>query len=166
MSTSPTTAYLVNNRDMHIGSIGSVHKLSAPPPLIPAHLSPQYGSTPPGTLLPFVSSSCAIQSPSLQRPPVETPFWVAFIFGNVSRCQGCKGRLARGENKTVLPPPNVLCIRTHALEFLNSLLTRETCTITLALGEHVVPHFANFNAIQHVHIPPTVMPKLLPQHRL
>ena len=27
------------------------------------------------------------------------------------------------------------------------------------------PHFANFNAIQHIHIPPTVMPKLLPQHK-
>ena len=42
----------------------------------------------------------------LQQKLIETPFWVAFIFGNVSRCSACKGKLLRDENKRPLPPPD------------------------------------------------------------
>jgi hypothetical protein len=46
------------------------------------------------------------QQSTSQRPSVETPFWVTLLFGNVSRCNGCKGKIARGpDNK---PPDNLV----------------------------------------------------------
>ena len=170
LGTTPTTttAYLVSNRDVNIGSIGTVHRQGAPPPLIPTYLSPPHVSA---SSLPFVSSPCAMHSPS-KRPPVETPFWIAFIFGNVSRCQGCKGRIARGENKTLLPPPNdiVLGHKEHVVyQNARSGLFEQSADKRNVYYHPwrtcVVPHFAHFNAIQHIHTPPTVMPKLLPQHK-
>ena len=41
-----------------------------------------------------------------QKSSVEMPFWLTFIFGNVSRCNGCKGKIRRGEGKALLPPPD------------------------------------------------------------
>ena len=188
--TTATTAYLVSNRDVNIGSIRSVHQSVAPPPLIPTPLSPLSSSVPyisqESSSVPYVSpqsgsisqlsrastsacSPCVTQSPS-QRPSVESQFWVAFIFGNVSRCQGCKGRIARGENKSLLPPPNdiVLGHKEHVVYqnarsglFEQSAEKRNvyyhpwrTC---------VVPHFTHFNAAHHIYISPAVKHKLLPQ---
>ena len=60
------------------------------------------------------SPGLSSQSPSEQgpgvsysqerRPSVESPFWILFIFGNISRCNGCKGRISRDQNKKLLPP--------------------------------------------------------------
>lgn len=65
----------------------------APPPLIPAILQPMVVSTSYAT-----SSSTGDQD---QRPGVDMPFWLAFIFGNVSRCNGCKGKIAQDANNKV-----------------------------------------------------------------
>jgi hypothetical protein len=53
----------------------------------------------PNLIVPQHSST----SSQLQRPCVTLPFWLVFIFGNVSRC---KGRISRGEDKKLLPPPD------------------------------------------------------------
>ena len=48
---------------------------------------------------------------SQQRPRVETPFWVTFVFGNVSCCNGCKGKIACDPNKKALPPPDDIVLQ-------------------------------------------------------
>ena len=73
---------------------------NSPPPLI--HASPEVSSH---SSLPQLVSTGS-QPNQLQQKLVETPFWVAFIFGNVSRCCGCKGKILRDDNKRPLPPPD------------------------------------------------------------
>ena len=45
-----------------------------------------------------------------QCPLVDSPFWVAFLFGNVSRCNGCKGKISHQIDNKPLPPPNDLIL--------------------------------------------------------
>ena len=52
-----------------------------------------------------------VQPASQQRPQVEAPFWVTFMFGNVSHCNGCKGRIAHDPNKKALPPPDDIVLQ-------------------------------------------------------
>jgi len=68
-----------------------------------------FGSVPP----PLVSydspcSSAALNaiSPMVQeKPPVQTPFWICFVRGNISRCNGCKSKIGR------LPPPEDIVLQ-------------------------------------------------------
>ena len=46
----------------------------------------------------------------VHRSDVGSPFWLCFVHGNISRCNGCKGRIARGQDKKPLPPPDDLVI--------------------------------------------------------
>ena len=73
-----------------------------PPQLLPVQYSPQV--FPSSTVYP-AQFPTAGQSAS-QRQFVENPFWLTFVFGNISRCNGCKGKIQRGENKRPLPPPD------------------------------------------------------------
>ena len=75
-----------------------------PPPLIPAILqSPVVQCVQKG----YTTFSFAVARDTLdQKPFVDTPFWLALLFGNVSRCNGCKGKIARDANSKVLPPPD------------------------------------------------------------
>lgn len=91
--------------NINIGSLG-------PPPLIPTPREglPVYHS--PSSAFTTVSGMSSQQLDpganfsQTQRAIVESPFWVAFIFGNFSRCNGCKGKISRDQNKKVLPPPD------------------------------------------------------------
>lgn len=78
---SSATTLIMSPRDVHSIRIGGVHTtLSGPPPLISA-----------------ASVVCSPSPRSFQqeRPSVETPFWLVFIFGNISRCiMDAKGRYA------------------------------------------------------------------------
>ena len=38
-------------------------------------------------------------------------FWVVFVGGNISRCQGCSGKIMRDSNGKPLPPPNDLVMQ-------------------------------------------------------
>ena len=38
-------------------------------------------------------------------------FWIMFLMGNISRCQGCGGKIERGMDGKVLPPPGDLVIQ-------------------------------------------------------
>ena len=95
-----------------------------------ASLSPIQSILPPATMLHNNLASLS----QLQRPLVETPFWVALLFGNVSRCNGCKGNISRGPDNKPLPPPD-----------------------NLVLG--VAPNFADFNPSCHI-----MKSKLQPSH--
>lgn len=93
------------------------------------------------------------------RPKVESPFWIAFIFGNVSRCNGCKGKLKHHQDNTPLPPPDdlilghkefVIYINPKTGRFEQSwdkrnvyYHLRNTC---------VAPNFLDFNPLLHIKI--------------
>ena len=112
------------------------------------------------------------QSCSILPSSSYDPFWVCFIFGNVSRCHGCKGRISRSENKSPLPPPDdiVLGHKEHVVyqnarsgRFEQSLDKRNV--YYHPWRSCIVPNFANFNAILHINMYPTVRSQLLPQHK-
>ena len=96
-----TTTLVMSSNDFHninIGSLGGIISGTQPPPLVPA-----------GSIHSPTSSSLAMpqqMSTPQQRPFVDSPFWVRFIFGNISRCNGCKGKISRGGDKKLLPPPD------------------------------------------------------------
>ena len=102
--------FVASQANVQIGGSGTLY---SPPPLIPAattlptpsHASQLHSPTP--TYQPQYTKSCQQQ---LSRPCVESPFWLTFIFGNVSRCNGCKGRILRSDDKKPLPPPNDLVL--------------------------------------------------------
>ena len=76
---------------INIGSLGDIISGTQPPPLVLA-----------GSIYSPTSSSLAMpqqMSTPQQRPFVDSPFWARFIFGNISRCNGCKGRISRGDKK-------------------------------------------------------------------
>ena len=116
----PHTDASVNQSSFHFVSsqanvqIGGSGTLCSPPPLIPA-----------ATTLPTPSHASQLHSPTptyqqsqpqytcqqqLSRACVESPFWLTFIFGNVSRFNGCKGRILRSDDKKPLPPPDDLVL--------------------------------------------------------
>ena len=105
-----STALFMSHWDVQNINIGSI---AGPPPLIatPTDGLPLYHSPSPA-FAPVVSSQATSEPgpgmirPQTQRPAIESPFWLAFIFGNVSRCNGCKGRISRDQKKKLLPPPD------------------------------------------------------------
>lgn len=82
-------------------SPGQCTGLGQPPPLVPI-ASPSSAT---------LTATSPIHPASQQRPRVESPFWVTFMFGNVSRCNGCKGKIARDPNKKALPPPDDIVLQ-------------------------------------------------------
>ena len=71
-----------------------------------------------GLLQQFLSSHVSSPQPSpsvlVQPAPKIDPnylFWVMFLVGNISRCQGCGGKIERGPDGKVLPPPNDLVLQ-------------------------------------------------------
>lgn len=107
-----------------------------------------------------------------KRPRVDTPFWVVFIFGNISRCNGCKGRISRGENRKVLPPPDDIVLG-HK-EFVvfqnprsgNFEQSREKRNVYYHPWKTcIAPNFSDFRPTEHIAIPDAVKEKLLPVHR-
>ena len=91
-STSSTTL-IMRPSDVHSIKIGGIHtRVGSPPPLIPT---------------PMLEP--------MQRPHVDSPFWLTFIFGNVSRCNGCKGKISRRPDNKLLPPPDDIVLGTRSM---------------------------------------------------
>ena len=79
-----------------------VHNFTGPPPLV--HVPSV--STP--AKLPLLTTSSIQQEP---RPLVQTQFWLCFVYGNISRCNGCKGKIGRSAGNMPLPPPGDIVFR-------------------------------------------------------
>lgn len=149
---SSATAVITSPRDVRICSV-----VGSPPPLIPATLV--YSPSP----RPFQQQ---------ERCFVETPFWLTFICGNISRCNGCKGKISRDANKKVLPPPDdiVLGHKEYVL-FQNPKSgmfeqSREKRNVYYhPWVTCVAPHFRDFDPGHHITVADAVKLKLLPQHR-
>ena len=139
----------------HIGFISGV-----PPPLIPY--------TPPGLGLvaampPVHLNAAAVQSQ--QPPPVALPFWIDFAHGNISRCNGCRGKIERP------PPPNNLI-----LQYKEKVLSQNPNTGMCQLSREprnvyyhakmscISPHFCDFNPAVHIRVDATAKAKLTDVH--
>ncbi len=153
----------VSNRDVNIGNIGPTlnRAVGTPPPLIRTQAYTAASSTP---------RSSSAQS----LPSVDTPFWMAFIFGNISCCNGCKGRFFRVTTRTFCLCLMIIIVFGHkefvlfqnpqSGKFEQSKERRnvyyhpwKTC---------IAPHFWDFNTEQHILISQSVCDKLQSEHKL
>ena len=152
-------------RNIHFGSVCGTTRV--PPPLILAILQPQVVH-----YVPTASSFTVTRDSQDQRPCVDTPFWLTFIFGNISRCNGCKGKIARGVNNKVLPPPDdvvfghkefVIFQNPHSGMFEQSREQRNVYYHTWKTC--IAPHFRDFDPSKHISVSGPVKEKLLPTHK-
>ena len=163
-----TTTVVMSQSDVHsinIGGVGGI--VSGPPPLIPA----EFGQSPPRSSSMAPPGCAATVSPQM-RPGVDSPFWLVFIFGNVSRCNGCKGRIVRDANKKPLPPPDDIIlghkeyIVFHNPRSGNFEQSREQRNVYYHPWRTcIAPHFFNFDAQQHIMITDPVKAKLTSMHK-
>ena len=163
---SSTGTFVVSQSDVQSINFGSVYcATQTPPPLVPA-----------GILSPVLH--CAPTTPSSftsfqhQRPCVDTPFWLAFIFGNVSRCNGCKGKIARDVNNKALPPPDDIVFGHKEYVIFHNVCSgmyeqsREKRNVYYHTWKTcIAPHFSDFNPSKHVLISDSVKEKLVPAHQ-
>lgn len=124
----------------------------------------------PNLVVPCAQTSSV--SSRLQRPCVSSPFWLVFIFGNVSRCNGCKGRISRGEDKKPLPPPDDIVFgHKEYIIYQNSKSgnfeqSREKRNVYYHPWRTcIAPHFCDFDATRHITVPESVSEKLTSIHR-
>ncbi len=92
-----------------------------------------------------------------RRPAVGDPFFVCFLHGNISRCNGCKGRIRRAEDKKPLPPPDDIVLRHKEFVIFqnpNSGMFQQTHTPRNVYYHPqrtcVAPHFLGFIPTQHI----------------
>ena len=99
----PQCMHLSTTMDFRTWGIFSQHALHAPP-LIPST----------SMFSPFARpTSAQTPTPLLQResrPSLSSPLWLCFVRGNISRCNGCKGKIGR-QGKKPLPPPDDVVLR-------------------------------------------------------
>ena len=96
----------------------------------------------------FISS---VQQEKL--PSVNFPFWICFVKGNISRCNGCKNKIGR------LPPPQDIVLQhKERVLFLNPntgvyQLSRDHHNVYYhALTACAYPHFNDFSADVHIKV--------------
>ena len=170
-NVSVLTQDTINMQPLNAGTLqvnySNVQIASGPPPLLRAPLSQCV--TPP-------RKNYTIPPPELsqqheQRPIIESPFWVAFVFGNVSRCNGCKGRIRRAPDNRPLPPPDNLVLgHKEYIVFSNPRTGRfEQSRDKRNVYYHpwktcIIPNFVNFDPREHLVIADDVKSKLLPSH--
>lgn len=137
---------------------------STPPPLIPTHFPYNY--------LPASPHLSPVSQHTQPLPPVDTPFWLVFVFGNVSRCNGCKGKINRDENKKPLPPPGDIVLgHQEYIVFHNPRSgvfeqSREKRNVYYhPWRKCVVRCFSDFDPRHHIMIPDNVKRLLLSEHR-
>jgi len=107
----------------------------------------------------------------VERTDVESPFWLCFVRGNISRCNWCKGRIARGPDKKPLPPPDDLVMRhKENVVFLNPntgvyQCSREPRNVYYHPWKTcIAPHFKDFLPTWHIRVDRTVLNTFLDCH--
>ena len=142
-------------------SPGQCTGLGQPPPLVPI-ASPSSAT---------LTATSPIHPASQQRPRVESPFWVTFMFGNVSRCNGCKGKIARDPNKKALPPPDDIVLQHKEYVIYQNSRTGhyEQSRDVRNVYYHpwktcIASHFSDFQAANHIRVKSEVLQKFQIEH--
>ena len=138
--------------------------INSPPPLIPTYV--------PYNSLPVAPQMSPVTQQAQPLPPVDTPFWLVFVFGNVSRCNGCKGKIPRDENKKPLPPPGDIVLgHQEYIVFHNPRSgmfeqSREKRNVYYhPCRRCIVPMFRDFDPCRHIVIADNVKSMLLSEHK-
>jgi len=136
-----------------MASPGQKHALRSPPPLVAVQQPTVY-------------------MPAGEKPAVENLFTVVFIHGNISRCNGCKGRIKRGEDGEPLPAPGDLVLRHPEYVVYQNPKTglfRQSCDKRNVYYHPqrtcVAPNFLNFVPEQHIHVDLATIDKLSREHK-
>ena len=137
-----------------------------PPPLIPSApvFSPPHGP----------KSAVHIQTPTVvqqePRPSVSSPLWLCFVRGNISRCNGCKGKIGRMGKKPLPPPDDVVLRHKETVVFQNPNTGNYQASYEPrnvyyhAWKTCVAAHFCNFNPAMHIKIEEAVKQGLTAVH--
>ena len=72
--------------------------INSPPPLITTRI--------PYDPLPVPPHLSSVSQQTQLLPSVDIPFWLVFVFGNVSQCNGCKGKYTGTITKSLYTPPS------------------------------------------------------------
>ena len=86
---------------------------------------------------------CTSKASSLIDP--KYLFWVVFVGGNISRCQGCSGKIMRDSNGKPLPPPNDLVVQ-HKEQVL--FINPKTGVFQLSSGHRNVYYHAHLSCVK------------------
>ena len=107
----------------------------------------------------------------VHRPYVGSPFWLCFVHGNISRCNEFKGRIARGQDKKPLPPPDDLVIRCreNVLFFNPNTGVNQQSREARNVYYHpwricIAPHFKAFIPSQHINVHREILKKFVDCH--
>ena len=138
--------------------------INSPPPLIPTCF--------PYDPLPIPPHLSSVSQQTQLLPSVDTPFWLVFVFGNVSRCNGCKGKIHRDENKKPLPPPGDIVLRHQEYVVFHNPRSgmfeqsREKRNVYYhPCRKCIIPCFRDFDPHYHIIIPDDVKQLLLSEHK-
>lgn len=152
------------SQSVHAGSVINAGVIYAsPPPLICTHPDVSAYRSPPRLVSPVGQ---------VQQRLVDTPFWLVFIFGNISRCNGCKGKILRDDNKRPLPPPDDIVFGHKEYVIFNNPKSgmfeqsREKRNVYYhPCSNCIVPYFIDFDPNRHIVIPENTKHLLQVQHR-
>ena len=132
------------------------------------------------------NSSASVASP-LQNPQSTVPhgpqsivplnpaqadiFLVMMLSGNISRCQGCSGKILRGGDGKPLPPPDDLVVQHKEYVLFQNpksgifQLSRELRNVYYHLRSSCISKFPSFQAGQQLRISKEALCKLSAVHK-
>ena len=127
------------------------------------------------TLISQVLSNCATptQSTSETASLIDPNylFWVTILSGNISRCQGCSGKILRNSDGKVPPPPNDLVLQHKEQVLFNNpktgmyQLSSDHRNVYYHARLSCVKQFSSFNPPQHVQINKDTFVRLTQVHK-
>ena len=148
----------------NLGQSMHYYPACSPPPLIPSTsiFSPSAGPVSAQKPTPLVQHE--------PRPSVSSPLWLCFVRGNISRCNGCKGKIGR-QGKNPLPPPDDVVLRHRETVIFQNPNTgifqasHEPRNVYYhAWKTCIAAHFRDFNAALHIRIEEEVKKALTTVH--
>ena len=141
VSSTPVNAY--GNTYGYFANYGYANHFSSVPPPLVSYDSPSLSAAAENTVSP----------PVQDKPPVQAPFWICFVKGNISRCNGCKrriGRLPPLEDIVLQHKEKVLLLNPHTG---NYQLSRDLHNVYHhTLKDCVCAHFNDFDADVHIKV--------------
>ena len=140
---------------------------------VSSHVNPLATTIIAALLQQAISSTSVNANPSaLTQIEYNRLFWVMFISGNISRCQGCGGKIERASDGKPLPPPQDLVVQ-HKEQVL--FQNPKTGNFQLSHDHRNVYYhprltciqakFPSFSAVHHIQAATEVITRLTALHK-